>query len=110
MHVLLPKVSGISYRRYQKIDMQKFCDNLANISVLSPASIAADLYDQYIYDLGCLIDRSLPLICGRIKKEPAGWLSYTYRKAKSVRRQFEHIEQRQVSAEQSQITHTDCPV
>ena len=72
--------------------MQKFCDDLANISfVLSPASTAADLYDQYVHDLGCLINRHAPLICGRIKKEPAGWLSDTYHKAKSVRRQFESM-------------------
>ena len=72
--------------------MQKFYDDLANISfVLSPASTTTDLYDQYVHDLGCLIDRHAPLICGRIKKEPAGWLSDTYRKAKSVRRQFEHM-------------------
>ena len=70
--------------------MQKFCDDLANTSfILFPASTAADLYVQYLHDLGCLIDRHAPLNCGRIKKEPAGWLSDTYRKAKSVRRQFE---------------------
>ena len=89
---LLPKVSGISYRRYHKIDMQKFCDDLANTFVVfSPASTAADLYDQYVHDLGCLVDRHAPLICGRIKNEPAGWLSDTYRKAKSVRLQFERM-------------------
>ena len=87
---VLPKVSGISYRRYHKTDMQKFRDDFANTSFfLSPASTAADLYDQYVHDLGCLIERHAPLICGRIKIDPAGWLSDTYRKAKSVRRQFE---------------------
>ena len=58
-------------------------------NILSPASTATDLYDQYVHDLGCLIDRHAPLIYGRIKKEPAGWLSDTYRKAKSIGRQFE---------------------
>ena len=54
---LLPEVSGISYRRYHKIDMQKFCDDLVTISfVLSPASTAAAIYNQYVHDLGCLID------------------------------------------------------
>ena len=50
----LPRVGIISYRRYHKIDMQKFCDDLANISfVSSPVSTAADLYDQYVHDRGC---------------------------------------------------------
>ena len=50
----IPKVGSISYCRYHKINMQKFCDDLANISfILSPASTAADLYDQYVHDLGC---------------------------------------------------------
>ena len=68
---VLPKVSGISYHRYHKIDMQKdYRDNLANTSfVLSPASTATDLYDQYVHDLGYLIDRHAPLICDRIKEE-----------------------------------------
>ena len=85
---VLPKVSGISYHRYHKIDMQMH----GHISfVLSPARTAADLYDQYVHDLGSLIDRHVPLICGRIKKESAGWLSDTYCKAKSVRCQFERM-------------------
>ena len=83
---------AITYRRYHKIKMQKFHDDLANISfILSTASTVADLYDQYVHDLGCLIDRHAPLICGKIKKEPAGWLSDTYCKAKSVRHQFEGV-------------------
>ena len=85
----LPKVGSISNCRYHKIDMQKCCDDLANISfVLSPASTAADLYDQHVHGLGCLLDRHASLISGKIKKEPAGWLSDTYRRAKSIRRQF----------------------
>ena len=89
---VLLKVSSISYCRYHKIDMQKCSDGLANTSfVLSPASNATDLYDQYVHDLHCLRDRHAPLICGRIKKEPAGWLSDAYCKAKSVRHQFERM-------------------
>ena len=57
--------------------------------VTSPASMAADLYDQYKSDLGCVLDRHAPLICRRAKKTPAGWLSDSYRRAKSIRRQFE---------------------
>ena len=89
---MLPKFCGISYHIYHKINMRKFYDDLANISfVLSPASTATDLYDQYVHDLRCLLDRDAPLICGIIKEEPAGCLSYTYHKEKSVMCQFGHM-------------------
>ena len=47
--------------------------------------MAAELYDQCISDLGGVLDRRASLICRRAKKTPAGWLSYSYRKAKSIR-------------------------
>ena len=88
----VPKVDSISYRRYHKINMKSFCEDLANTSfVTSPATEAADLYDQYIRDLGGVLDRHAPLICRRAKKTPAGWLSDSYRRAKSIRRQFERM-------------------
>ena len=63
------------------------CKDLANTSfVTSP-----DLYDQYISDLGGVLDRHAPLIYRRAKKTPAGWLSDSYRRAKSIRRQFERM-------------------
>ena len=72
----IPKVDCISYHRYHKINMQSFCEDLANTSfVTSPASTAADLYDQYISDLGGVLNRHAPLICRRAKKTPVGWLS-----------------------------------
>ena len=70
----IPKVDSISYRRYHKINMQRYHDDLANISfVLSPASTVADLYDQFIHDLGCLLNRCAPLICEKFKKKNS-WL------------------------------------
>ena len=49
--------------------MQKFGDDLASISfVMFPASTIADIYDQYVHDLGYLIDRHAPLICVKIIK------------------------------------------
>ena len=47
----------------------------------SPASTAADLYGQYIINLGVVLDRHAPSICQRAKKTPAGWLSDSYRRA-----------------------------
>ena len=88
----ISKVDSVSYRRYHKINMLNFCEDLANTSfVTSPASMAADLYDQYISDLGGVLDRHAPLICRRAKKTPAGWLSVFYHRAKSIRYQFEHM-------------------
>ena len=63
------KVNSISYHRDHKINMQSFCEDLANTSfVTSPASTAADLYDQYICDFGGVLDSHAPLICQRVKK------------------------------------------
>ena len=46
--------------------MQSFCEDLVNTSFVTfPASTAADLYDQYISDLGGVLDRHAPLICDR---------------------------------------------
>ena len=108
----VPKVDSISYRRYHKINMKSFCEDLANTSfVTSPATVAADLYDQYIRDLGGVLDRHAPLICRRAKKTPAGWLSDSYRRAKSIRRQFERMWRRDRSQlSRSKIAQTDCLV
>ena len=74
----IPKVDSISYR-----------EDLANTSFVTSASTAADLYDQYISELGGLLDKHAPLICRRANKTPAGWLSDSYRRAKSI--QFERM-------------------
>ena len=88
----IPKANSNSYDRYHKINMQSICKDLSNISlVTSPASTAADLYDKYISDLGGVSDRNAPLICQKAKKTPAGWLSNSYRRAKSIRCQFQWI-------------------
>ena len=80
-----PKVDSISYSRYHKINIQSFCEDLANTSfATSPSSTAADLYDQYISDLGGVLERHAPLICQRANKTLAGWLSDSYRRAKSL--------------------------
>ena len=86
----IPKVDSISYHRYHKVNMQSFCEDLADTAfVTSPASTVADLYDQYIIVLGGVLDRHAPLICRGAKKTPAGWLSDSYRRAKSIRQQLE---------------------
>ena len=90
-YLAIPKVDSISHCRYHKINMQSFCEDLANTSFVTSASTAADLYDQYISDLGGMLDRHAPLICRRAKKTPSRWLSNSYRRAKCIRRQFERM-------------------
>ena len=51
--------------------------------VACPGDTAKKLYDQYTNDLSNLLDKHA--------KEPAKWLSDTYKNAKSIRRQFECI-------------------
>ena len=51
---------------------------------------AEQLYDQYTYDLSNLLDKHAPEVTCCLVKEPAKWLSDTYKNAKSIR-QFERI-------------------
>ena len=71
----IPKVDSISYCRYHKINMHIFWEDLAHTSsVTSPTNTTADLNDQYISDLGGLLDKHALLICQRAKKTSAGCL------------------------------------
>ena len=86
----IPKIYSISYHRYHNIIFQSFCEDLANACFVPlPASMAAGLYDQYICNLGGVLDRHVLLICWRAKKIPARWLPDSYSSAKSIRHQFE---------------------
>ena len=70
--------------------MSDFHSDLRNTSfVKSPADAVGDLYEQYVHDLGNLLDRHAPLISRLTKKDSADWMSDDYRRAKSLRRQFE---------------------
>ena len=58
--LVIPKAKSMSYHRYYKNQHAE----LANTSfVMSPASTTEDLYDQYICDLGSVLDRHALLIC-----------------------------------------------
>ena len=47
----------VQYRRYHRINMSDFCSDLKNTSfVKSPADAVVDLYEQYVYDLGNVLD------------------------------------------------------
>ena len=48
--------------------MSDFCSDFRNTRfVMSPAVAAVDLYEQYVHDLGNLLDRHAPLI-SRLRK------------------------------------------
>ena len=49
------------------------------------------MYDQYTNDLSNLLDKHASEVTRCLGKEPAKWLSDTYKNAKSIRRQFECI-------------------
>ena len=56
--------------------MQSLCDYLANSScVMSPISMATNIYDQYICYLCGVLDRHAPLICQRVQKKSGNNLS-----------------------------------
>ena len=57
--------------------------------VKCPPNSVSQLYDQYVQDLSCILDRHAPLVSSLKTKQHADWLSETYRLAKSLRHQFE---------------------
>ena len=80
----------ISYRRYHRIDMSDFRSDLKEMPyVKGPANSVSQLYNQYVQDLGCILDRHAPLVSSLKTKQRADWLSETYCLAKSFRGQFE---------------------
>ena len=53
------------------------------------ANSVSQLYDQYVQDFSCILDRHAPLVSSLKTNEHADWLSETYHLAKSLRCQFE---------------------
>ena len=80
----------VSYRRYHRIDIDQFCNDLSNIPfVLSPGGTAAELYDQYMVGVTQVLYKHAPIISRRTKRQSDEWLSDSYHMARSLRRQFE---------------------
>ena len=56
--------------------MSDFCSDLKNTSfVKSQADAVVDLYEQYVHDLGNVLDRHAPLISRMTNKDSADWKS-----------------------------------
>ena len=82
----------VSYRRYHRIDIDQFRNNLSNIPfVLSPEGTAAKLYDQYMVGVTQVLDKHAPIISHMTKRQSDEWLSDSYRMARSLRQQFERM-------------------
>ena len=80
----------VSYRRYHRIDIDQFRNDLNNIPfVRSPEGTAAELYDQYITGVTQVLHKHAPIISRKAKQQSDEWLSDSYRMARSLRRQFE---------------------
>ena len=61
----------------------------SEIIMKCPANSVSQLYDQYVLDSSCILNKHAPLVSSLNTKQRADWLSETYRLAKSLRRQFE---------------------
>ena len=80
----------ISYRRYNHINMSDFRSDLKELPFAKcPANSVSQLYNQYVHDFSCILDRHAPLVSSLKTKQHADWLSETQRLAKSLRCQFE---------------------
>ena len=86
------QANRVTYGRYNKIIMDTLRNDLSNCSfVACPGDTAKILYDQDTNDLSNLLDKHAPEVTRCLAKEPAKWLSDTYKNAKSIRRQFKRI-------------------
>ena len=80
----------VSYRRYHRIDIDQFHNDLSNIPfVLFPGGTVAELYDQYLVGVTPVLDKHAHIISSMTKRQSDEWLSDSYRMARSLRRQFE---------------------
>ena len=63
----------VSYRRYYRIDIDQFRNDLSNIPfVLSPGGTVAELYDQYLVGVTQVLDKHAPIISCMTKRQSDG--------------------------------------
>ena len=93
------KAKVVTFRRYHKIDMDSFRKDLGNSAfVKCPGDTVSGLCEQYLDDLSKLLNKHAPLVTRTFTKQATGWLSDTYRLAKTIRRQLERIWRKDKSA------------
>ena len=62
--------------------MSNFRSDLKDMPfVKCPSNSVSLLYDQYVHDLSCILDRHAPLVSSLKTKQRAYWLSESYRLA-----------------------------
>ena len=62
----------ISYRRFHRINMSDFRSDLKKMPfVKCQANSVSQLYDQYVHDLNCVLDRHAPLVSSLKMKQRA---------------------------------------
>ena len=72
----------VSFRRYNKIDLDLFRANLSESSfVKNPANTASALHNQYVNDLGGLLNVHAPLITRKGVTKHVGWAPEAFRQA-----------------------------
>ena len=69
----------VQYRRYHHINISNFYSDLKITSFVKSLANAVDLYEQYVHDLGDVLDKHAPLISRLKKKDSADWVSHSYR-------------------------------
>ena len=80
----------VSYRRYHRIDINQFHNDLSIVPfVLSPEGTAAELYDKYMVGVTQVLYKDAPIISRMTKWQSDEWLSDSYRMACSFGQQFE---------------------
>ena len=74
------QANRVTYRRYHKINMDTLRNDLSNCSFgACPGDTVKKLYDQYTNDLSNLLDKHAPEVTRCLAKEPAKWISDTYK-------------------------------
>ena len=74
----------VTYSRYNKIDLDSLGMDLENCSfVRRPGDTVSVLCEQYLGDLSKLLDKHAPLVTRTFIKLATGWLSDSYRLAKT---------------------------
>ena len=80
----------VQYRRYHRINMSDFRSNLKNTCFIkSPANAVVELHEQYVHDLGDVLDEHALLVSRLTKKDSSDWLPDSCQRAQSCRHQFE---------------------
>ena len=90
----------ITFRKYHKLDIDKFRSDLLAIPFVSSPSDDIDLlHEQYMFGLSGLLDIHAPVKTKQLMKPAPSWITDEYRTPKCMRRQYERAWRRDKSPE-----------